>query len=74
VRGVWRPAGGGAEAALGGIYVIRTSLSPDALLAAGAVDPYTKLENVERDVPPENRPFDSGPSATGWRTGSAPTC
>jgi Transposase DDE domain len=36
------------EAALDGIYVIRTSLSPDALPAAGAVDSYKALENVER--------------------------
>jgi Transposase DDE domain len=37
-----------AEAALDGIYVIRTSLPPDALPAAGAVDSYKALENVER--------------------------
>jgi hypothetical protein len=36
------------EAALDGIYVIRTSLPPDALPAAGAVDSYKALENVER--------------------------
>src|SRR5262245_2116465 len=33
-----------AEAALDGIYVIRTSLPPDALPAAGAVDSYKALE------------------------------
>ncbi len=37
-----------AEAALDGIYVIRTSLPADALPAAGAVDSYKALENVER--------------------------
>jgi len=36
------------EAALDGIYVIRTSLPPDALPAAGAVQSYKALENVER--------------------------
>jgi hypothetical protein len=36
------------EAALDGIYVIRTSLPPDALPAAGAVESYKALENVER--------------------------
>jgi len=36
------------EAALDGIYVIRTSLPPDALPAAAAVDSYKALENVER--------------------------
>jgi Transposase DDE domain len=37
-----------AEAALDGIYVIRTSLPADALPAAGAVDSYKALENAER--------------------------
>lgn len=37
-----------AEAALDGIYVIRTSLPADALPAAGAVESYKALENVER--------------------------
>ena len=37
-----------AEAALDGIYVIRTSLSPDVLGAGGAVESYKALENVER--------------------------
>jgi hypothetical protein len=36
------------EAALDGIYVIRTSLPADALPAAGAVESYKALENVER--------------------------
>ncbi len=36
------------EAALDGIYVIRTSLPPDALPAAGAVESCKALENVER--------------------------
>ena len=36
------------EAALDGIYVIRTSLPPDALGAAAAVESYKALENVER--------------------------
>jgi Transposase DDE domain len=36
------------EAALDGIYVIRTSLPADALPAARAVDSYKALENVER--------------------------
>jgi len=37
-----------AEAALDGIYVIRTSLPAGALPAGGAVDSYKALENVER--------------------------
>jgi Transposase DDE domain len=37
-----------SEAALDGIYVIRTSLPADALPAAGAVESYKALENVER--------------------------
>jgi hypothetical protein len=36
------------EAALDGIYVIRTSLPADALTTAGAVDSYKALEHVER--------------------------
>jgi hypothetical protein len=36
------------EAALDGIYVIRTSLPADALGTAGAVESYKALENVER--------------------------
>jgi hypothetical protein len=36
------------EAALDGIYVIRTSLPADALPATRAVDSYKALENVER--------------------------
>jgi hypothetical protein len=37
-----------AEAALDGIYVIRTSLPADTLPTAGAVDSYKALEHVER--------------------------
>jgi len=37
-----------AEAALDGIYVIRTSLPADVLGTAGAVESYKGLENVER--------------------------
>ena len=36
------------EAALDGIYVIRTSLPADALPTGGAVESYKALENVER--------------------------
>jgi hypothetical protein len=36
------------EAALDGIYVIRTSLPPDVLGTGGAVESYKALENVER--------------------------
>ena len=38
-----------AEAALDGIYVIRTSVSQDTLDAAGAVAAYKDLKHVERD-------------------------
>jgi hypothetical protein len=37
-----------AEAALDGIYVVRTSLPANALGAGGAVESYKALENVER--------------------------
>src|SRR5258707_2523488 len=38
-----------AEPALDGIYVIRTSVAPDALDAAGTVAAYKNLKYVERD-------------------------
>jgi hypothetical protein len=38
-----------AEAALDGIYVIRTTVPPDTLDAAGVVGAYKNLANVERD-------------------------
>jgi hypothetical protein len=38
-----------AEAALDGIYVIRTSVTADRLDAAGVVEAYKRLANVERD-------------------------
>ena len=38
-----------AEAALDGIYVIRTSVAAERLDAAGAVEAYKELANVERD-------------------------
>ena len=38
-----------AEAALDGIYVIRTSVTADRLDAAGVVAAYKRLANVERD-------------------------
>ena len=42
-------AGIDAEAALDGIYVLRTSVDADALDPATVVDSYKKLANVERD-------------------------
>jgi hypothetical protein len=38
-----------SEAALDGIYVIRTSVTTDRLDAAGVVEAYKRLANVERD-------------------------
>lgn len=38
-----------AEAALDGIYVIRTSVAADALNPAGAVEAYKDLSGIERD-------------------------
>jgi hypothetical protein len=38
-----------AEAALDGIYVLRTSVDADTLDPAGVVDSYKKLANIERD-------------------------
>jgi transposase len=37
-----------AQAALDGLYVLRTSIAPDALSAPGVVSVYKRLENVER--------------------------
>src|SRR5439155_25202894 len=42
-------AGIGAEAALDGIYVIRTSVPADTLPTTDAVTAYKALSNVERD-------------------------
>jgi hypothetical protein len=38
-----------AEVALDGIYVVRTSIGPDHLDAAGVIGAYKRLANVERD-------------------------
>jgi hypothetical protein len=45
-----RQAGIDAEAALDGIYVIRTSISAETLDPAGVVTAYKNLANVERDL------------------------
>ena len=44
-----RPDAIAAEAALDGLYVVRTSVSDERLDAPGVVEPYKRLSTVERD-------------------------
>src|SRR5882762_5902072 len=61
-----------AEAALDGIYVLRTSLPADAISTDNVVLRYKGLEDVERSSAPSTASSTCGPSAIGWPTGSAP--
>ena len=63
-----------AEAALDGIYVLRTSLPEQALERDDVVLRYKDLADVERFFAPSTPNSTCGPSATGWPTESAPTC
>ena len=63
-----------AEAALDGIYVIRTSLPPDVLGAGGTVESYKALENVERVFRGLNTDLLIRPIRHRLETGSRPTC
>jgi hypothetical protein len=64
-----------AEAALDGIYVLRTSLKPETLDASSTVKTYKQLAEVERafrsikTVDIEVRPIHHR-----WPTACAPTC
>jgi hypothetical protein len=54
-----------AEAALDGVYVIRTSVEADALSPAGAVEAYKDLASIERDFRSSrgrNRPYGRSPA------------
>ena len=63
-----------AEAALDGIYVLRTSLPEQTLATDDVVLRYKGLEDVERFFRTLNSELDVRPSGIGWPTGSAPTC
>ncbi len=63
-----------AEAALDGIYVLRTSLPTDTLDQADVVARYKALADVERFFRCLNGELDVRPSGTGWPIGCAPTC
>ena len=63
-----------AEAALDGLYVVRTSVGPERLDAPAVVETYKRLAAVERDfrAAEGRRARASGRSSTGARTGSGP--
>ena len=63
-----------AEAALDGIYVLRTSLPADTLDHDNVVLRYKVLEDVERFFRTLNPNSTCAPSTTASPTGSAPTC
>ena len=63
-----------AEAALDGIYVLRTSLPTDTLTDNDVVLRYKGLEDVERFFRTLNSELDVRPIRHGWPTGYAPTC
>ena len=64
-----------AEAALDGIYVLRTSLPEETLTQqrrGGALQGTSKMSSGSSA--PSTPNWTSAPSAIGWPTGSAPTC
>ena len=63
-----------AEAALDGIYVLRTSLPTDSLPTDDVVARYKNLADVERFFRTSTANSMCGPSGTGWPTECAPTC
>ena len=63
-----------AEAALDGIYVLRTSLPADTLTDDNVVLRYKGLEDVERFFRTLNSELDVRPSATTSPIGCAPAC
>ena len=65
----------GAEAALDGIYVIRTSVPASDLDAPATVTAHKNLAREERDSGPSKlMTWTCGPSTTGSKAGSADTC
>jgi len=64
-----------AEAALDGLYVVRTSVPPERLDAGAVVETYERLSVVERDFRMlKGDRQQSGPSSTIARTASGRTC
>ena len=63
-----------AEAALDGIYVLRTSVGAGDLEPAGVVSSYKALAQVERAFRAFNTDLDIRPIRHRTETGSAPTC
>lgn len=64
-----------AQAALDGIYVIRTSVSAETLDASGVVNAYEDLAEVERDFRNlEAIDLACAPSTIASKTESGPTC
>ena len=65
-----------AEAALDGIYVLRTPLPAADLDAAGVVTAYKNLAHPRTRLPPHQSPttWTCARSATSWKTASTPTC
>jgi hypothetical protein len=63
-----------AEAALDGIYVIRTSVPATTLDAPATVVAYKSLAHLERDFRSRPTTWTCARSTTTCPTGSAPTC
>jgi len=63
-----------AEAALDGIYVLRTSVGPGDLDTPEVVSSYKALAQVERAFRAFSTDLDIRPSGTAPKTASAPTC
>ena len=63
-----------AEAALDGIYVLRTSLPEQTLTQHDVVLRYKNLADVERFFRTSDGELDVRPSGIAWPTGCAPTC
>jgi hypothetical protein len=64
-----------AEAALDGFYVLRTPVPAGELDAAGVVTAYKNLKYVERDFRHiKSTTWTCGPSSTGSKNASKPTC
>ena len=63
-----------AEAALDGIYVLRTTVTSPTLASSEVVSSYKTFARVERAFRAFNTGLDIRPSATTPKPGSAPTC
>ena len=64
-----------AEAALDGFYVLRTPVPADELDAPAVITAYKNLKYVERTSGTSNpTTWTCGPSSTGSKNASGPTC